>query len=135
MDTKFSRRNLLQTATPLIAGAAVADQAAQAAVETPAPPSPADLGRINSGDLAAAFDLTAATREFEKVTPRGKTDLQVQMGDSTGLVKSAQVTVRGLPAGTYEVRYSGNSQRMPETDVMTLQVPIASVGQVAIRRV
>ncbi len=86
--------------------------------------------------VAEKIDLNAASGEFEKVALRGGgTELLVRMGDSTGLVKTAQVTIRGLPAGNYEVRHAGRPERMAVTDAMTLRVPMAAAGQIAIRRV
>ncbi|HXS97441.1 MAG TPA: DUF5695 domain-containing protein [Candidatus Limnocylindrales bacterium] len=86
--------------------------------------------------VAEKIDLNAATGEFEQVTLRGGgSGLQLQMGDSTGLVKTAQVTIRGLQQGNYEVRHSGKSEHMPVTDVMTLRLPMAAAAQIAVRRV
>jgi hypothetical protein len=86
--------------------------------------------------VAEKIDLEAASGEFEKVTLRtGGAGLQIQMGDSTGLVKTAQVTIRGLPSGNYEVRHAGRSERIPVTDVMRLRVPMSAAEQIAIRRV
>ncbi len=82
------------------------------------------------------IDLRASSGEFEKVAlGRGGSSLRVEMGDSTGLVKTAGVAVWGLDPGQYEVRYSGKRDRVHVTDILHLRVPMSAAGRIEIRRV
>lgn len=75
-------------------GCTVQSTASEVAVE------PNDGVRKRLQFVAEKIDLNAASGEFDKVTLRRRqTEFQVQMSDSTGLVKTAQVAILGLQRG------------------------------------
>ena len=84
---------------------------------------------------AEKIDLTASSGEFEKVVLGSGSTLTLQLGDSTGLLKTARLVVHGLQPGAYEVRYAGKTDRVNVTDVLQIQTPMNAAGQIEIRRV
>jgi hypothetical protein len=82
------------------------------------------------------IDLRASSGEFEKVTlGREGSSLRLEMGDSTGLVKTARVTVQGLDPGQYDVQYQGRQERVTVGDALHVQAPITAAGRIEIHKV
>jgi hypothetical protein len=81
------------------------------------------------------IDLEASSGEFEKVVMRGEgAELELQMGDSTGLAKTAAVAIRGLAPGDYEVRSEGKAEHVKVADVMRVRVPMGTAKRITIGR-
>jgi hypothetical protein len=97
--------------------------------------TPTDGVRKRMRFTTEKVDLSASSGEFEKVVfERGGSSLRMQMGDSTGLVKTARVQIRGLQRGTYEVRYSGKTDRVQVTDALSIQAPMTAAGRIDVRK-
>lgn len=61
--------------------------------------------------------------------------LELQISDSTGVVKTAELPVEGLAGGAYAVRYGSVQNRVLIADSLSLSVPIAEAKLVRIERV
>jgi hypothetical protein len=81
------------------------------------------------------LDLDVMQGELEKVTfDPAKHVLELSITDSTGCVKTAAATIRGLEKGSYSIS-RGKSPRATEADgSLTIEVPIAEAKQIRIER-
>ena len=81
------------------------------------------------------IDIEATTGEINTVIlNRADRSLEFEMGDSTGLVKLAQLTIQGLPAGRYRVTDKHGLQQISVAEKLELSVPIAEAGILSIER-
>jgi len=97
--------------------------------------SPNDGVRKRIRFAAEKTDLAASSGEFERVVlVRGGASLRLQMGDSTGLVKTARLEIRGLQPGRYEVRYPGKSEHRDVAGALRIAAPMSAAGRIEIRR-
>jgi len=80
-------------------------------------------------------DIEVTQGELEKVTfDAAKHGLELAISDSTGCVKTAAATIRGLEKGSYAIS-RGKSSRATEADgSLTIEVPIAEAKQIRIER-
>jgi hypothetical protein len=82
------------------------------------------------------IDLEAAQGEVDQValSDAGKR-LELHLSDSTGVVKRAELELKGLAKGDYLVRYGRTADRMQVSDTLELSIPIAHAKQVRVERV
>jgi hypothetical protein len=59
--------------------------------------------------------------------------LTLQMADSTGLVKTAILVIKGLQPGAYEVRSGATAERRDVKDALTLTMPMAQAKNISIQ--
>lgn len=98
--------------------------------------SPQDGVRKRLRFVTEKIDLNASSGELEKVVlRRDGSSLQLQMGDSTGLVKTAKLAIHGLKPGEYELQHPGKRERVTVGEVMNIQVPMSAARQITIRRI
>jgi hypothetical protein len=81
------------------------------------------------------INLEAAQGEVDQVTisDDGK-QWELRLSDSTGVVKTAELEIKGLDKGEYLVRYGGSAKRMPVSDALKLSLPIADAKLIRIER-
>ncbi len=81
------------------------------------------------------IDIEAAQGEIDQVTMSdGGTQWVLRLSDSTGLVKTAELEMRGLDQGTYLIGYGGSTERKVISDVLELSLPIADAKLIRIER-
>ena len=61
--------------------------------------------------------------------------LELRLSDSTGVVKKAELELKGLEKGEYLVRYGSSADRMRVSDVLQLSLPIADAKLIRIEKV
>jgi hypothetical protein len=84
---------------------------------------------------AKQLRVNAAQGEIESMSfDAGKTNIEMALADTTGLVKEAVVMVDGLAAGSYRVRYGRTSRTEKAAGSLELRVPIGEAKQVSITR-
>ena len=82
------------------------------------------------------IEIEAAQGELdEMVMSEAGEWLELRMTDSTGVVKKAELVVRGLARSPYVIRYGSSADRMPVSDALTLSIPIAEAKLIRIERV
>jgi hypothetical protein len=82
------------------------------------------------------INLEATQGEFDQVVLGGAgRRLEVRMSDSTGIVKRAELEVKGLAPGDYRVRHGRSSARLQVSDVLKLSIPIAEAKLIRIEKV
>jgi hypothetical protein len=82
------------------------------------------------------IDVEAAQGEIEKVTVSD--DLkqwELRLGDSTGVVKKAELEIKGLEKGEYLIRYGDSADRILVSDVLQLSHPIDGAKLIRIEKV
>ncbi|HWG59190.1 MAG TPA: DUF5695 domain-containing protein [Candidatus Acidoferrales bacterium] len=86
--------------------------------------------------VEAKIDLEATQGELNQVRfDSARHLLELQMGDSTGLVKTAAIAVRGLPSGKYKISRGKSPQSVAEGGVLEIQAPMADARRLTIERV
>ncbi|HET7840941.1 MAG TPA: DUF5695 domain-containing protein, partial [Terriglobia bacterium] len=81
------------------------------------------------------IDVEAGTGELKQVTlNQHDGSLEIQTGDSTGLVKTLSLTVRGLSKGEYTIATAAGTGRMTVTGDLELHYPIAKAETIRIQR-
>ncbi len=85
--------------------------------------------------MTQKIDIEAAQGEIDQVTMSdGGTQWVLRLSDSTGLVKTAELEMRGLDQGTYLIGYGGSTERKVISDVLELSLPIADAKLIRIER-
>lgn len=80
--------------------------------------------------------LEATQGEFDQVVLGGAgRRLEVRMSDSTGIVKRAELELKGLEKGGYRVRHGRSAVRMRVSDTLKLSIPIADAKLIRIEKV
>lgn len=86
--------------------------------------------------VADRIDIEASTGEITRAAlSRQAGSLTLQLADSTGLVKTAGLTIKGLQPGVYEVRYGTAAARRDVKETLELELPLAQAKTVSIRRI
>jgi hypothetical protein len=81
------------------------------------------------------IDLEAEQGEVDQVAMSDDAKwLELSLSDSTGVVKTAELEVRGLDKGEYLVRYGSSANRMPVSNAIKLSLPIADAKLIRIER-
>ena len=82
------------------------------------------------------INLEATQGEFDQVAlAHTGQRLELRMSDSTGLVKKAELEVKGLEKGDYRVRHGRSAVRMRVSDILKLSLPIAEAKVIRIEKV
>ncbi len=81
------------------------------------------------------IDLEAAQGEVDQVTisDDGK-QWELRLSDSTGVVKKAELEIKGLEKGEYLIRYGNSTNGKLVSDVLKLSLPIADAKLIRIER-
>lgn len=81
------------------------------------------------------LDFEATQGEIKQLTlSHSGHSIELRMGDSSGLVKNAQISVTGLAAAKYRVRHGKSSRTMSSSGSLQLTVPMAQAGMIRIER-
>jgi hypothetical protein len=82
------------------------------------------------------IDIETATGEIKLVTfKRDDGSLEIQTGDSTGIVKTVNLTVRGLAKGEYNVACATAKRRVTVTNTLELSLPSEEAGAITIEKI
>ena len=81
------------------------------------------------------IDLGAAQGEIDQVTMSddGKR-WELRLSDSTGVVKKAELEIKGLDKGEYRIQYSGSAETKLVFDALKLSLPIADAKAIRIEK-
>lgn len=82
------------------------------------------------------LDIEATQGEIARVewtTTRQSLDLHME--DTTGLVKTAAVSIRGLAKGQYKIHYGTSSKETPSDGMITVEAPMAQARSITIEKV
>jgi hypothetical protein len=82
------------------------------------------------------IDLEATQGEVDQVTISndGK-QCELRLSDSTGVVKKAELEIKGLNTGEYLIRYGSSANRKLVSDVLKLSLPVADAKLIRIEKV
>jgi len=81
------------------------------------------------------IDLEATQAELNRlVWDKPHKALELEMGDSTGLVKTAAVVIQGLEKAEYKVSYGRSSKRVSSDGTVTLEVPISEARRIRVEQ-
>jgi len=81
------------------------------------------------------IEIEASTGEIACAVFNKKAgSLGLELTDSTGLVKTVRLTVKGLQVGDYEVRFEGGAERRNVKDILNLELPINQAKAINIRK-
>ncbi len=85
--------------------------------------------------VSTKIDLEATQAEIDQVTMSddGK-QWELRLSDSTGVVKKAELEIKGLEKGEYLIRYGNSTNRKLVSDVLKLSLPIADAKLIRIER-
>ena len=61
--------------------------------------------------------------------------IELSLSDSTGVVREAELELRGVAKGRYLVRYGSSENRMMVSDALRLSLPITDAMQIRIERI
>ncbi|HKF50669.1 MAG TPA: DUF5695 domain-containing protein, partial [Candidatus Acidoferrales bacterium] len=82
------------------------------------------------------IDLEATQGEISQLAfSKSPCVLELKMGDSTGNVKTAAVTVRGLQKGEYRIRYGKTLKKVSSDGTLTVTAPLAAARNLRIEKV
>jgi hypothetical protein len=82
------------------------------------------------------ISLEATQGEFDQVAlDDAGQRLELRMSDSTGIVKKAELELKGLEKGDYRVRHGRSAVRMRVADSLKLSIPIAEAKLIRIEKV
>jgi len=82
------------------------------------------------------IDLEATQGEVDElVLSAAGGRLELRMSDSTGVVKKAELELKGLEKGEYLVRHGPSADRMRVSDTLKLSIPIADAKLIRIEKV
>jgi hypothetical protein len=82
------------------------------------------------------IDIEAAQGEIDQVTmSEDAKRLELSLSDSTGVVKKAELEIKGLDMGEYIVQYGRSANRMPVSDAIKLSLHIADAKLIRIEKV
>lgn len=81
------------------------------------------------------IDIEATAGEIAGAAFNSKTGgLDLEMADSTDLVKIVRLSVKGLQPGEYEVGFEGSKERRAVKDTLTIELPYERAQTIHIRR-
>lgn len=80
-------------------------------------------------------DVEATRGELNHVSWDGaKKSLELEMEDSTGLVRTVAVTVRGLEKGEYKISYMGGGKSASSNGTMEFELPIRGAKRITVAK-
>ena len=86
--------------------------------------------------VAKEVDVEAVQGEIKALTLfKADDSLELEMEDSTGLVKTVQVKIKGLREGDYRVTYGNSTEKYRNLGMLELAVPIDQAGRIMIAKV
>lgn len=86
--------------------------------------------------VADKIDLEATQGEIQQVSwNKSAETLEIRISDSTGLAKTAALTVRGLGKGSYELSHGRTSRRVSSEGTLTVQAPMAQARLIRIAKI
>ncbi len=86
--------------------------------------------------VAEKIDIEAAAGEIVSAALNAKCgDLELQMADSTNLVKIVRLAIKGLRPGDYEVSFDESKERRTVRDVLRLDLPFERAKVIRIWKV
>jgi hypothetical protein len=81
-------------------------------------------------------DIAVAQGEISEVSAdRDGRFLRLQIGDSAGFAKKAEISIRGLRGGDYRIRYSGSTHTAHSDTSLDFTVPMDAAGHIEVERV
>ena len=81
------------------------------------------------------LDIEAIKGEIQSVIfDRGNLTLELKVTDSTQLVNSAEISVKGLDQGDYQISYCKSRQILTYSGGLTFNVPIKEAGRIKIKK-
>jgi len=81
------------------------------------------------------INIEAATAEIQTVTlDRTDKSLEFRMADSTGIVKTIQMTINGLERGDYAIAHGNSEQHVSVSDSLNVAVPWVADEAITIRK-
>ena len=85
--------------------------------------------------VATAIDVDVLKGELKSVTyDRSAATLSLSLGDSTGLAKTVEFVIDGLPKGLYTVSYGDHVENATIVDVLSIKAPMDSADLVKIEK-
>ena len=84
--------------------------------------------------VAAGIDIEAAAGEIAAAGLADSGELRLEMADTTGLVGTVRLAVRGLPRGAYDITLPGRTFRRDVADTLTLDLPLDQAHNIRIRK-
>lgn len=81
------------------------------------------------------IDVEATQGEISQlVFTKSPYAIELKLGDSTGIVKTAAVEVLGLPKGAYRIRHGRTSKKVSSDGSLRASVPMADAGHLRIEK-
>jgi len=81
------------------------------------------------------IDLEAMQGEISQlVFTKSPFAIELKMGDSTGVVKTAAVNIQGIPKGAYRIRYGKTSKKISSDGSLTASAPMAEASHLEIEK-
>jgi hypothetical protein len=81
------------------------------------------------------IDLEAAQGEVDQVTMSDDAKwMELSLSHSTGVVKKAELEIKGLDKGEYLIRYGSSADRKLVSDALKLSLPIADAKPIRIEK-
>jgi hypothetical protein len=97
---------------------------------------PRDGLKKRVGFVQEKISIEAATAEIQTVTlDRADKSLEFRMADSTGIVKTIQMTIHGLEKGNYKIAYGNSEQRASASETLNVAVPWVAGEAITISKV
>ncbi len=85
--------------------------------------------------VAERIDIEAWAGEIASAALNAKTgDLELQMADSTNLVKIVRLAIRGLRPGDYEISFDESKERRTVRDVLRLDLPFERAKVIRVQK-
>jgi len=82
------------------------------------------------------IDIETTQGEMKRVARnKARQTLELHLEDSTGCVKTAAVSVRGLEKGEYRVRHGKSSKEISSDGMLLVEVPMADARNITIEKV
>jgi hypothetical protein len=69
------------------------------------------------------------------VWSKARRSLELEMDDSTGLAKTAAVTIQGLAKGDYKLSYGTSSKQVSSGGTLTIEVPMRDARNIKIQKI
>lgn len=81
------------------------------------------------------IDLEATQGEFDEVVFDNSANVvEIHMSDSTGVVRKAELEIKGLQRGTYRIQYEGGSSQERVSNGLKLSLPIARAKKIRVQK-
>jgi hypothetical protein len=82
------------------------------------------------------IDVSVAQGQISEISvDRDSRKLGLEIADGTGFAKNSEISIRGLPAASYRIKYAGSTRTMASEPSLEFTVPMHAAGQIEIERV